>query len=96
MLATILKFCSRVRTPSFLISSEIPAQMTVLQQAQLYVDQLRREASKQRISVSEAISDMKVNTKMNIFLKYCQKYLGICNPDADRRLFVDWIQFPQT
>ena len=35
--------------------------MTVLQQAQLYVDQLRREASKQRITVSEAITDMKVS-----------------------------------
>ena len=53
-------YIPRVRTPSFLISSEIPAQMTVLQQAQLYVDQLRREASKQRINVSEAITDMKV------------------------------------
>ena len=31
-----------------------------------------------------------------LFLKYWQKYLGICNPDADRRLSVDWIQFPQT
>ena len=35
-------------------------QMTVLQQAHLYVDQLRREANKTRINVSEAIQDMMV------------------------------------
>ena len=35
--------------------------MTVLEQAHLYVDQLRREANKTRINVSEAIQDMKVN-----------------------------------
>ena len=35
-------------------------QMNVVQQAQLYVDQLRREASKTRINVSEAVLDMKV------------------------------------
>merc|ERR1712038_880087 len=35
------------------------AEMTVLQQAHLYVDQLRREANKTRINVSEAIQDMK-------------------------------------
>ena len=35
--------------------------MTVLQQAHLYVDQLRREANKTRINVSEAIQDMKVH-----------------------------------
>ena len=34
--------------------------MNVLQQAQLYVEQLRREASKTRINVSEAVTDMKV------------------------------------
>ena len=34
--------------------------MTVLQQAHLYVDQLRREANKTRINVSEAIQDMMV------------------------------------
>ena len=72
-LATILKFSSRVRTPSFLISVEIPAQLTVLQKAQLYVDQLRREASKQRIPVSDAISDIKVNTKMNLFFEILAK-----------------------
>ena len=59
-------YIPRVRTPSFLISSEIPAQMTVLQQAQLYVDQLRREASKQRINVSEAITDMKVDKPCSV------------------------------
>lgn len=36
-------------------------QMTVLQQAHLYVDQLRREANKTRINVSEAIQEMMVN-----------------------------------
>ena len=35
--------------------------MTVLQQAHLYVDQLRREANKTRINVSEAVQDMMVN-----------------------------------
>ena len=35
-------------------------QMTVVQKAQLHVAQLRREASKQRINVSDAIMDMKV------------------------------------
>merc|ERR1711939_733491 len=50
----------RVRTPSFLIiPDDIPAQLSVLQKSQLYVEQLRREASKQRIPVSDAIADMK-------------------------------------
>ena len=92
----------RVRTPSFLITAETPAQvwhtsilnkldqvvatsytrntaevfrnisflqsllsahqMSVVQQAQVQVEQLRREASKPRINVSQAIEDMKVNS----------------------------------
>ena len=38
----------------------------MLQQAQVYVDQLRREASKRRITVSEAIADMKVGVNFVI------------------------------
>ena len=38
----------------------ILSQMTVLQQAHHYVDQLRREANKTRMNVSEAIQDMMV------------------------------------
>ena len=34
--------------------------MSVLQQAHMYVDQLRREANKTRINVSEAIQDLMV------------------------------------
>jgi len=34
------------------------AEMTVLQQAHMYVGQLRREANKTRMNVSEAIQDM--------------------------------------
>ena len=34
--------------------------MTVLQQAHMYVGQLRREANKTRMNVSEAIQDMMV------------------------------------
>ena len=38
--------------------------MNVLQQAQLYVEQLRREAGKTRINVSEAVTDLKVWTEI--------------------------------
>ena len=34
--------------------------MNVLQQAQVYVDQLRREAGKTRVNVSDSIHEMKV------------------------------------
>ena len=54
--------------------------MTVLQQAQLYVDQLRREAGKQRINVSDAINDMKV---ILLGLFCVKKYFsGVCDSDS--------------
>ena len=69
-------------------------QMNVLQQAQLYVEQLRREASKTRINVSEAVTDMKVGPGR------CDgdltQSLGIYQPGADRGLSGHRIQLPQT
>ena len=68
--------------------------MNVLQQAQLYVEQLRREASKTRINVSEAVTDMKVGPggcdgDLTVSL-------GIYQPGADRGLSGHRIQLPQT
>ena len=52
--------------------------MTVLQQAHLYVDQLRREANKTRINVSEAIQDMMVKYKVSLILSLRRP--TICGP----------------
>jgi len=55
----------RVRTPSFLITADYPAQMSGLQQQLLLVDQLRREAAIKRINVGQAVEDLKKYVSQN-------------------------------
>lgn len=73
--------------------------MNVLQQAQLYVDQLRREAGKTRINVSDSIHEMKVGFRTFQFINNSTETLsssGICDSDPRRGLSGYWVQLPQT
>ena len=60
---SVLMFLSRWGRVSNTLT-QTPLQMNVLQQAQLYVEQLRREAGKTRINVSEAVTGLKVWTEI--------------------------------